>query len=159
MRTAVQLRADAVHCQLVATKPAAVESGPRGPVALFEPGEIVAYLIQSPSWRRLFVFRTLAATDRLADEVPGVRPGVVLLLSVRTRMRIGVVKDLLEEVEGRNVSLSHLSEGFYVRLSSLLGGRSVSDGQRARALLARALLEREPPSERARGRATRRGRS
>jgi hypothetical protein len=138
----------------VAGKAAAVESGARDSVALFDPGEIVAYLIRLPPWQRLFVFRTLAAADPLASDVPGVRPAVALLVSVRTNTRIRVVRDLLEEIERQDVLPSRLSDGFYLRLSCLLGGRGGSDRQRARAL-----LERELPSEGARSRAMRRGRS
>jgi hypothetical protein len=137
MRTAVQLRADAaMSSEIVAGTPASVAQGRLGPIAIFEPDTIVAYLVRSPMGRSLAVFRTLAVDDSLAARVPGVAPRVRLLVYVRTAGRVRALRRLLHLLGTRRIDPSALRDAFYVRVSVALGGRR-TDQARLRALLRR----------------------
>ncbi|MGH7297407.1 MAG: hypothetical protein ACRELB_20895 [Polyangiaceae bacterium] len=138
----MQLRSDgAVRCTLGCGEPRAVVPGVLGPVALFEPDELVSYVIRSPAGRRLFVFRTLAVDDKWAASVPGVHPRVRLLVHARSAKRVWAMKRLFAYIAVRSMSPSDLSDGFYTRVSHLLGGRT--DGAHLRALVRRELARRE----------------
>jgi len=142
VKTAVQLRSDGsqpgdLACELGCGKPHAVTAGARGPVALFEAGEIVAYLVRSRSGGVLFVFRTLSVDDPWAARVPGVHPRVRLLLHVRSATRMRAMKRLFAHLDRHALRPSDLSDGFYVRVSHAVGGRT--DQARLRALLRREL--------------------
>ena len=140
----MQLRSGGpVGCQLVCGDPGSITSGVLGPVALFGPDEVVAYAIRTPSGRSLFVFRTLAVDDRWAARVPGVHPRVRLLVHVRSAMRVRAMGRLLRYVAKRSLVASHLSDGFYVRVSHVLGGRT--EQARLRALL-RQEVDRQAPN-------------
>jgi hypothetical protein len=142
MKTAVQLRAGgAVQCELACGTPSSSAAGALGPVALFGPDEVVAYVIRTPSGRRLFLFRTLAVDDKWAARLPGVHPHVRLLVHVRSAMRVRAMRRLLGYIAKRAVCPSHLSDAFYVRVSHALGGRT--DQARLRLLLRRELARRE----------------
>jgi hypothetical protein len=127
MRTGVQLRLakgdELPRSELLAGAPCEVVSGALGPVALFGPGEIVAYLLRGRRRGRLFVFRTLEVDDRLAARVPGVRPRVQLLLELRTAGRIRRGRDLFAYLGRTGRDPSGLADPLYVRLSAVLGGR------------------------------------
>lgn len=96
--------------------------GARGPVAVFRPEKIVAYLVKSDP-PRLFVFRTLSTSERTEADVPGVRPGVRLLLAVDTAGRIDRVRRLFAFFAKEERDPSDLGDLFYLRVSLLLGGR------------------------------------
>jgi hypothetical protein len=127
MRTGVQLRLAAgdglPRSELLAGVPCEVVSGAMGPVALFRPGEIVAYLLRGRRRGRLFVFRTLDVDDRLATSVPGVRPRVQLLLELHTPGRIRRGRDLFAYLGRTGRDPSGLADPLYVRVSAALGGR------------------------------------
>ena len=127
MRTGVQLRlaagAGLPRSELLAGVPCEVVSGAMGPVALFRPGEIVAYLLRFRRRPRLFVFRTLTVDDRLAATIPGVRPRVQLLLQLRTPGRIGRARDLFAYLARTERDPSALADDFYVRVGAVLAGR------------------------------------
>lgn len=127
MRTGVQLRLAAgdglPRSELLAGVPCEVVSGAMGPVALFRPGEIVAYLLRGRRRGRLFVFRTLDVDDRLAASVPGVRPRVQLLLELHTAGRIRRGRDLFAYLGRTGRDPSGLADPLYVRVSAVLGGR------------------------------------
>jgi hypothetical protein len=134
VKTAVQLRTGGgVECALLGVEPPEVVSGALGLVALFEADQIVGYVIRSRAGRRLFVFRTLAVDDTWAASVPGVHPHVRLLVHVRSAKRVWAMKRLFAYVAARPLSPSQLSDGFYARVSHLLGGRT--DGAHLRALV------------------------
>jgi hypothetical protein len=138
VRTAVQLRTGgAVQCEVGAGEPAAVVTGRLGPVALFGPDEVVAYLVRSGPARSLFVFRTLAVDDRWAASVPGVHPRVRLLVHVRSALRVRAMGRLFAHLARRSLRPSQLSDAFYVRVSHAVGGRT--DQARLRALVRREL--------------------
>jgi hypothetical protein len=134
MRTAVQLRSSgAMQCELVCGDPAAMASGSLGPVALFSPDEVVGYLVRSGARPALFVFRTLAVDDQWGAAVPGVHPRVRLLVHVRSATRVRAMRRLFGSLARRALVPSVLSDGFYVRVSHAVGGRT--DQARLRALL------------------------
>jgi hypothetical protein len=127
MKTAVQVRHPAADAQpraeLVWGQPFAVGAGALGPVALFGPGEIVAYLLRFRRRPRLFVFRTLTVDDRLAATLPGVRPRVQLLLELRTPGRIRRAQGLFAHLVRTRRDPSALVDDFYVRVGLALAGR------------------------------------
>jgi hypothetical protein len=141
VRTAVQLRSGGdVQCELVCGEPVSVAAGARGPVALFAPDEVVAYLVRTVTRRTLFVFRTLVVDDRWAASVPGVHPRVRLLVHVCSAKRVRAVRRLFGSIARKALPPSALSDGFYARVSHLAGGRT--DAARLRALLQRELVRR-----------------
>jgi hypothetical protein len=127
MNTAVQVRHPAgdahPRAELLSGIPSAVISTARGPVALFGPGEVVAYRIRYHRRTRVFVFRTLDVDDPLAASVPGVRPRVQLLLELGTRGRTRLVRGLFGYLAEHAHDPSSLPDAFYVRVGFELGGR------------------------------------
>jgi hypothetical protein len=128
MSTAVQLRLRTgdearARTELVVGMPCSLARSSLGPVALFEPGEIVAYLLHRRRRARVFVFRTLDVDDRLAATVPGVSPRVRLLLEVRTPARIRRARGLFEYLLRTGRDPSQLPDEFYVRVGAVLNGR------------------------------------
>jgi hypothetical protein len=127
MKTAVQLRtlagAERPRAELFLGTPCDLGEGALGPVARFEPGELVAYQIRSRRRRRLFVFRTLEVDDALAVAVPGVRPRVQLLMELHTEGRIRLVRSLFAYLTRTGWDPSALPDAFYTRVGAMLGGR------------------------------------
>jgi hypothetical protein len=127
MKTAVQLRTlagdERPRAELLFGTPCDLSEGTLGPVARFESGEVVAYLIRSRRRRRLFVFRTLDVDDPFAVAVPGVRPRVQLLLELRTAGRIRIARSLFGYLVRTGRDPSALPDIFYVRVGAILGGR------------------------------------
>ncbi len=127
MKTAVQVRHPAgdVHprAELLAGTPCAVVPAALGPVALFVPGELVAYRIRYRRRGHVFVFRTLDVDDPLAASVPGVRPRVRLLLDLATSGRARRVRGLFGYLARHAHDPSSLPDAFYVRVACVLGGR------------------------------------
>lgn len=126
-QTAVQLRTveeiEGSSCELIYGRPDHVTSGQRGPVAVFSPDRIVAYLIHGFGRRRLYIFRTLAGPEPMSAEIPGVQPAARLLLVVHTLARIGRVRRLFAYCEESGANPSAFGDLFYLRVSHLLGGR------------------------------------
>jgi hypothetical protein len=57
--TAVQLRtADGLSCRLLYGVPTATTTGMLGPIALFPPGRVVAYVLERRRHSHVYVFRT-----------------------------------------------------------------------------------------------------
>lgn len=134
----MQLRSEgAAQCTLGCGEPSAMVPGALGPIALFEADELVSYVIRSPAGRRLFVFRTLAVDDKWAASVPGVHPRVRLLVHARSAKRVWSMKRLFGYIAVRGIRPSDLSDGFYARVSHLLGGRT--DAAHLRALVRQEL--------------------
>lgn len=128
MRTAVQLRLrtgdeERPRTEVIGATPCSLATGTLGPVALFEPGQIVAYLLRRRRRARLFVFRTLDVDDRLAATVPGVFPRVRLLMALGTGGRVRRVRGLFEYLLRTGLDPSALPDDFYVRVGAVLGGR------------------------------------
>jgi hypothetical protein len=111
------------RCDLVHGTPIGVVAGDLGYVALFAPDEIVAYRLRWRRSTRLFVFRTLDVDDRFAAAVPGVRPGVRLLIELRTTGRVRVARRLFAHVVETKRSLSDLPDSFLLRVGSAIAGR------------------------------------
>ncbi len=97
--------------------------GTKGALAVFSSGEIVVYLLDGHGARRLYVFRTLEGREKGAARLPGVRPRVRLLIEVRSAGRIDRVRRLFDYLIKRGFQPSLLPDGFYVRVSHVLGGR------------------------------------
>jgi hypothetical protein len=127
MNTAVQLRSisarDLPRCELVHGTPREIVSGALGPVAIFPPGELVAYMVRSRRQARLFVFRTLVVDDRLAAALPGVRPRVQLLLDTRSVGRSRLVRRLFAYLLETSRDPVGLPDAFYLRVGVVLAGR------------------------------------
>ena len=122
-RTAVQLRESRPSGQLVYGAPALVTAGPRGPAALFVPGALVVYRVESAQRRSRFVFQTLRADDRLAAAVPGVRPHVQLLLQLHTVGAARRVLRLLADLLAGGWAVDELPDVFWHRVAAAVGGR------------------------------------
>jgi len=126
MMTGVQLRraSDAVDAQLVGGRPNAMAEGKCGPVALFAPNHVVAYVVRAHCRRpRLFLFRTLEVDDRLAARVPGVHPHVRLLAQLSTMGRVELVRRFFRGLTSER-DPADVPDAFYVRLGAALSGRS-----------------------------------
>jgi hypothetical protein len=126
MNTAVQLRRgldEGPRSEILYGAPHQTVAGRLGPIALFAPGELVAFRIGQHRRTRLFVFRTLAVDDRLAATVPGVHPRVQLLFDVRTLGRTRLVRGLFGYLARTGRDPGDLSDDFYVRVGVVLGGR------------------------------------
>ena len=135
MTTAVQLRdRGTVGCELVAGVPLRVAPGKLGPIAAFEPGEIVAYHIRTLRAVSLYVFRTLVVDDALAARVTGVSTRVRLLVHVHSVTRVRAAARFFRHLSARGISPTTLSDAFYVRISVALGGRR-TDQARLRGFL------------------------
>jgi len=120
--TAVQIRA-VPRCEIVHGAPHVTVSGQRGPVALFPPGEVVAYAVHVSRPPRLFLFRTEApAVAGVA--LPGVYPHVRLLLALQSARVIRRTRRFFTILRRRDLSPSCLTDAFYVRLDRALRARS-----------------------------------
>jgi hypothetical protein len=131
---------------MVSGEPDSYAQGTLGPIALFAPGEVVAYLVRTSAGPSVFVFRTLAVDDPWAASVPGVQPRVRLLVHVRSALRVRAVRRLFATLAKRALRPSELSDAFYVRVSHVLGERRTDQAR------LRALLRRELDSQGAQGR-------
>ena len=127
MKTAVQLRTlegdERPRAELLFGVPCDLSEGTLGPVARFESGQVVAYLIRSRRRRRLFVFRTLDVDDTFAVAVPGVRPRVQLLMELGTAGRIRLARNLFDYLVRAGRNPWALPDIFYTRVGAMLGGR------------------------------------
>ncbi len=126
MKTAVQLRSpngDSPRCALIHGEPAEVVVGRAGPVALFGPDELVAYVTRFRRRTRIFVFRTLLVDDPLAVALPGVHPRVRLLLSVHSVGRARLVARLFAYLRKTRWDPARIPDVFYLRVGLALGGR------------------------------------
>jgi hypothetical protein len=125
MNTALQLRdgrGDAPRCELLWGEPIEVLAGPLGPILVFRPGAIVAYVLHSRQRRHLYVLRTLDVDDPLAASVPGVRPHVQLLLDLVSAGRARLVRGLFAYLVKTGRSPSALPDDVYVRVGAVLSG-------------------------------------
>jgi hypothetical protein len=127
MNTAVQLRPiadrDRPRCDLVYGEPQELVDGELGRIALFGSGELVAYRLRRRRQQRIFVFRTLAASDPLAAAVPGVRPRVQLLLTLHSAGRVRLARRLFAYLAKTGREPSALPDTFYLRVGVALAGR------------------------------------
>lgn len=127
MKTAVQLRhprgPDRPRTKLLHGNHCSILGGKLGPIALFDPGELVAYELRYRRRTHVFVFRTLEVDDPLAASVPGVRPRVQLLFQMHTAKRIERVRGLFAYLARTGRDPSTLAEDFYVRVGAVLAGR------------------------------------
>jgi hypothetical protein len=143
MNTAVQLRPIAApelpRCDLVYGEPHELVAGELGRIALFGPGELVAYRLRRRRQQRIFVFRTLATNDPLATSVPGVRPGVLLLLALRATGHVRRARSLFAYLRSNLIEPAKLPDAFFARVGAALGGRLPSHK------ILPSLLQRQSP--------------
>ncbi len=129
--------------ELLWGQPREVLAGPLGPILLFGPGEIVAYVLHSRRRRHLYVFRSLDVDDPLAASVPGVRPRVQLLLDLVSAGRVRLVRGLFAYLTKTGRGPSDLPDAFYVRVNAALSGRL--PGHKILVALLNASIESESP--------------
>jgi hypothetical protein len=125
--TAVQIRpAPSPRCELVHGDPIALRAGQLGPVALFVPGEIVAYVLHASRPSRLFVFRTLGRSPHVValTALPGVYPHVHLLLALDSLRVLRRGRRFFALLRRRGTSPSRLPDAFYLRLDRALRARA-----------------------------------
>ena len=121
--TAVQLRDTArLACRIVHGSPTAVVTGPRGPIALFAPGSLVAYSIRRETTSRLYVFRTGPLPRGRGAAVAGVQPRVNLLLATDSKAAIVRVGNLFAWLARNKYDPDALSDAFWLRTAGALGG-------------------------------------
>ena len=111
----------------------------RGTVLVMPPGQIAFYGVWTVKCRT-FVFRTLAAPEQLASEVPGVSPDVRLLLETHSRGRLARLQQLLRYLARKGLPPSSLSDAFYLRLHAILSGKLPAPSK-----VIRSLLDQEEP--------------
>ena len=145
--TAVQLRQEeTLVCSLAFGTPSFMRKGGHGRIAVFDPGRLVGYLIESQRRARIFLFRTVedpAGTTL----VPGVAPRVRLLASLRSRGSTARLRNLLTYAARKGCDPEGLSDAFFVRAAAVLAGRVRGHGVAA-TLLAKETLERSRPASR-----------
>ena len=125
MLTAVKLRRDpGLIAGLVHGRPTRTVND----IALFEPDQLVAYMIKGLLHTRVFVFRTRSATDTHASKLPGVHPRAQLLLDTRTVAAAARLRNLLLHCARAGIVPESLSDDFWARLGVLLNGRLSSRG-------------------------------
>jgi len=120
--TAVQILSTPC-CELLHGDARATRDGKHGPVAIFAPGEIVAYAIHAARPPRLFLFRT---GDNLVAGValPGVYPRVQLLLALDSARVIRRARRLFSVLRRRGLLPSRLADAFYMGLDRVLRARA-----------------------------------
>ena len=126
MNTVLQIHerhGDAARCELLWGEPLEVLAGAGGPILVFGPGAIVAYVLHARRLRHVYVFRSLEVDDPLAASVPGVRPRVQLLLDSVSAGRVRLVRGLFAYLTRTGRAPSDLHDAFYVRVSAALSGR------------------------------------
>jgi len=107
---------------------------PKGSLLLVPPGEVVFFSFRARKLRS-FVFRTLGAPEPHSTAIPGVSPGVRLLLHTQTAGRLQRLEELLQYLDRIALPPSSLSDRFYSRLHAVLSGR-LPQGKVLRSLLA-----------------------
>ena len=121
LHTAVQIRATP-RCELLHGQPGTLLAGQLGPVALFVPGEIVAYAIHAPQ-PRVFLFRT--SHNPVAGAVlPGVYPRVHLLLALESARVARRCRRFFAVLRREGLHPSRLADAFYLRLDRVLRARA-----------------------------------
>lgn len=128
MFTAVQLREDAgLCCRILHGKPREIVPGRLGQIALFEPGQRVLYLVQEGRRQQAYWFQT--NPENGGQRIAGVQPGADLLLTAATTGRVAKLRNVLVYLKKAGVGVDQLDDGFFVRLSVLLEGQTLTLGQ------------------------------
>lgn len=122
--TAVQLLTSGpTTARLLAGDAVRIDSGSRGDIAVFAPGRLVAYLVESPLRVRLYVLRTaplLSSDSDLLVRVPGIHPEVPVLLMARSRSAVKKVGNLFGKWPTTVGDVQTLSDRFWLRLAGVL---------------------------------------
>jgi hypothetical protein len=140
--TAILLRRVAPRAKILHGSPERVVPFRRSEdIALIASGGLVAYLLEHAGTHRLFVFRTTVPWDcEGTDRVPGVWPGVRLLVSVQEPGAIDRVEGVFNYLARRNRRPDELSDIFWLRVSHVMGGTRTNQ----RLLPALLAKEKEP---------------
>ena len=129
MKTVVQERMEAseTHARVLYGRSLVQVQGRRGMLRIFPAGELVVYLVRQAGRGRLFVFRTASSSAPGTTTVPGVQPGVGLLLVARTGRQIHRFGQLLEALKRAAYEPRTLPDQFFLRAAGLLGRRECMD--------------------------------
>lgn len=100
------------------------DSSGRGSVALFGPGQIVAYVVERSRWRSVYVFRTAGATPA-STRIDGVSVPVDLFFVCSTARAARKALVALRALAGRigPAQIQSLSDLFWMRLSAAIFAR------------------------------------
>lgn len=85
--TAVRLQTLPIRLNLAFGAPSEVRPAKRGKLALFPPDSVVGYVVRSPPWQALYLFRTSPAAGA-ATRLRGVSNPVNLLYIAQTRRTV-----------------------------------------------------------------------
>jgi hypothetical protein len=124
--TALQLRESPPSGQLLFGRPTRTVPGNRGPIALFEPGAVFAYLFDASYRRSLYVVRAPRGLEPSLARVPGTHPRVVVLLELHSRTAIRKACRLVDLLRAGERDPSHLSDGSWARLAAVFAARRPS---------------------------------
>jgi hypothetical protein len=91
--------------------------------AHFLPGQLVVSLLETDQRLRLFAFRTLAPGSHGGSLVPGIRPGVDLLLATRTRLAASRLRNMLLYLRRRQIDPAGLSDDFWLSLGVVISSK------------------------------------
>jgi hypothetical protein len=92
-------------------------------VAVFNPGQLVGYMIASSEHTHTFVFRTLHGSDHRGAKIPGVEPRVALLVDVRGARAASRLRNMFGYFRRHRIAGDRLSAEFWVRVDALLACR------------------------------------
>jgi len=121
MPTAVQLLpAGSPRATLTFGAPVRTIPGARGPIAIFEAGQVVAYLLDHRRTRRLYVFRTVTATSSELVEIAGVHPGADLLILARHRATITRLSKVFGLLAITDRAVDSIPDDFWLRLAGVI---------------------------------------
>lgn len=110
--------------RLLHGEPVEISQGVRGPIAIFPPGRLVAYLLERPRHVRLFLFRTCLDRATHLSEIPGVHPAVNLLLVARRRPTVKKVSKVFGLLTKHSGDIDELSDRFWLRVAGVISRRS-----------------------------------
>jgi hypothetical protein len=122
--TAVRIQTGPPRCSIAFGQAAALEPAHRPTRALFRGGQIVAYLIEQPPRRALYLLRAGAgrgATTRL----PGISSRVSLLAVATTARTVTKARAVLRYLARQRgaAGIDALPDGFWLRLADFIGRR------------------------------------
>lgn len=123
MKTAVQHREDTpdeLSAFTVFGFPSNTTHSQFGPVTLYEPGQLVIYIVIRPYKKKGYAFRTSDTGDY---RIPGVFPAVDLLVYTKNWLKTNRLLKYVEFSRKNNIDLNALSDEFWLRFHAMLDGQ------------------------------------
>ena len=119
--TAVRIQTGPPRCSIVFGRPAAFEPAQRPARVLFRPGQVVAYLIEQPPRRALYLFRVgagVGATTRL----PGISSRVSLFAVATTARTVAKARTVLRYLARHRgpAGIDALPDSLWLRLADVI---------------------------------------